>query len=153
MKKFMVFVAIFALAIFIVACGTAVNQEPAKSTAENTAENSTPKPTDSDDQTRDFEPGVILLTLNEKQTGSVESLFPELNIESAEDVNQKAYDRVKDDPELKEQADAYAAKIGTDFIVTLSEKTKDAVTAGIELIKDNSLVKSATPNYIMEPTE
>lgn len=153
MKKFMVFVVLFALAVSLVACGTAVNQEPAKSTAGSTADNSTPEPTDSDDQDRDFQPGVILLTLNEKQTGSIESLFPELDIESAEDVNQKAYDRVKDNPELKEQADAYAAKIGTDFIVTLSEKTKDAVTAGIELIKDDPLVKSATPNYIMEPAE
>ena len=100
----------------------------------------------------DFEPGVILLGLKEQYEGDICELFPELSIAEVEDTNLKRYERIKDLPDMEQLIEKARSKIGTEFIITLTDNTKDAVLSGVSLIEENPIVDYVTPNYVEEPS-
>lgn len=101
---------------------------------------------------RDFEPGVILLGLKEQYEGDIRELFPELSIAEVEDTNLKWYEQIKDLPDMEQKIENARSKIGTEFIITLTNNTKEAVLAGVSLIEGNPIVDYVTPNYVVEPS-
>ncbi len=100
----------------------------------------------------DFEPGVILLGLKEPYTGNLNELFPELGISEVEDINLTWYEQIKDSHGKEAIIESYKNKIGTEFIVILTDNTKEAVLAGIAAIQSNPLVAYASPNHVVYPT-
>ena len=100
----------------------------------------------------DFEPGVILLGLKEQYEGDIRELFPELSIAEVEDTNLKWYEQIKDLPDMEQKIENARSKIGTEFIITLTNNTKEAVLAGVSLIEGNPIVDYVTPNYVVEPS-
>ena len=101
----------------------------------------------------DFEPGVILLGLNEAYTGDIRELFPQLEIAEAEDIYLKLYEKIVNQPGMDEQIENIRGKIGTEFIIKLTDTTKKAVGIGIASIEGNPLIAYAMPNYVVEPVE
>lgn len=97
----------------------------------------------------DFEPGVILLGLKEPYTGDLNELFPELGIAEVEDINLTWYEQLKDSPDKEEQLESFKNKIGTEFIIILTDTTKEAVLAGIASIESNPIVAYASPNHVV----
>lgn len=100
----------------------------------------------------DFEPGVILLGLKEQYEGAIGELFPELSIAEVEDINLTWYEQIKDLPDMEQQIENAQSKIGTEFIVILTDTTKEAVLAGIASIEGNPIVDYVSPNYVVEPS-
>lgn len=100
----------------------------------------------------DYEPGVILLGLHEPYKGNLSDLFPELSIAQVEDINLTLYETIKDLPGKKDQIANVQCKIGTEFIIVLTDATKESVLYGISSIQDNPIVAYATPNYLMTPS-
>ena len=100
----------------------------------------------------DFEPGVILLGLKEQYEGDIRELFPELSIAEVEDTNLKWYEQIKDLPDMEQKIENARSKIGTEFIITLTNNTKEAVLAGVSLIEGNPIVDYVTPNDVVEPS-
>ena len=102
---------------------------------------------------RDFEPGVILLGLNEAYQGDIRELFPQLEITEVEDIYLKLYEKIVNQPGMDEQIENIRGKIGTEFIIKLTDTTKKAVGIGIASIEGNPLIAYAMPNYVVEPAE
>jgi len=163
MKKVILMLVVFALGTLLVSCtayGSANdNSTSTETTEKGTAELTTAQVTDTsyvetEDpfDHRDFEPGVILLGLKEPYKGDIRELFPQLGIAEVEDLYLKQYESFKDLPHIpKETIEDIKNRIGTTFTIKLTEPTKDAVRAGIALIKGNSIVDYAIPNYLVEP--
>jgi len=101
-----------------------------------------------------FAPGRILLGLKEPLGSSLDELFPELNIAEYCDVDEKVYNQIKDIPMLKEQAEEYRSRIGTNFMIVLTEKTSTIMecvekvlvglipTRAVIFHQDNSTIRS-----------
>ena len=115
------------------------------------------EPTVFDENTNDnqngFAPGIILLGLKEPIDSSLEEFFPDLNIAEYYDVDERVYNRFKDNPTLKEQAEEYRSRIGTNFVITLTEETSDAVLRGIEILRESPKVAYAQPDYYAYPSD
>ena len=55
-------------------------------------------------------------------------------------------------PDMEQLIEKARSKIGTEFIITLTDNTKDAVLSGVSLIEENPIVDYVTPNYVEEPS-
>jgi len=55
-------------------------------------------------------------------------------------------------PDMEQKIENARSKIGTEFIIKLTETTKEAVLAGVSLIEGNPIVDYVTPNYVVEPS-
>ncbi len=98
----------------------------------------------------DFEPGVIHLGFHEPYTGSVAELFPDIDMYEVYDFWQGQYDQaISKNPEGDRQTESYKSQIGTEFIITLTDKTEEAVLSGVTLMKKHPLVKYARPKQII----
>ena len=97
----------------------------------------------------DFEPGVILLGLKEPYNGDIRDLFPEVSMAEVEDIYLTWYEQIKDLPNMDKQIENIKNRIGTDFVIILTDSTKEAVLAGIATMKDHPLVAYADPNHIV----
>jgi hypothetical protein len=101
-------------------------------------------------QNQDFMPGEVIVGLKEPHLGSApEELFSELEIEEIEDLYGRLYESFKNIPYLNENAlERIRGLIGTSFIITLVDKSDEAVLSAIEILEQNPNVRHAHPNYI-----
>lgn len=164
MKKIFLLFILFAFLLAAISCANVTDaDQPVDSTGTGAAlpaessELTAKQPLDSSESTtdnyimRDFEPGVILLGLKEPCKKSISELFPSLNIAEIEDIHEKLYNRIKDQPDKKAQSEEIKSKIGTEFVVRLRDTSTDAVLAAIALLENNPIVAYATPNYVINP--
>ena len=101
----------------------------------------------------DYEPGVILLGMKEPYTGDVRALFPDLVISKVEDSCLTFYNQIKNLPNMEQVIEDYKSRIGTSFVITLTDTSKAALASAIAVMKDHPLVSYAIPNYYNEPAD
>ena len=82
---------------------------------------------------------------------SAESLFPELNVASIEDLYQSARDALPMSPTMSANSFNSAQESRTVYLVELALDTKESVLDAIEVLKQNPNVAYAEPNYISYP--
>ena len=101
----------------------------------------------------EFEPGVILVSLKNAYTKEfVVGMIPGVNIIKIDDFGEKLYQAVKKGrPEDKESISKLEHNIGKNYVLTISDKSNEGVLKAIDILKKDSNVLSATPNYILEP--
>ena len=97
---------------------------------------------------QDFVPGMVLVGLYEPYLGSSpEALFPELEIEEISDLFGRVDDLFIDIP--CEYESTIECLRGTVFVITLVDKTNEAVLNAIEILERNPNVEYAEPNGII----
>lgn len=102
---------------------------------------------------QDYEPGVVLVGFKKAYSkSSLNNLFRGISIVEVEDQGERLYEAVKEGhPEEKGRLSKLEAEIGKDYVVKISEKTKEGVLKAIEIIKKDPNVAYAIPNYLIEP--
>ena len=99
------------------------------------------------------EKGVILLTLNEPtDVDTVCAMLNNVEIEDIEDIYKTFYDRFKDDDSANSDAvEIIKNNIGTQYTITLVDKSDDFLYKTIVSLNANPLVKYAGVNHIVGP--
>ena len=99
------------------------------------------------------EKGVILLTLNKPTDAkTVCAMLNDAEIEDIEDIYKTFYDRFKDDDSANSDAvEIIKNNIGTQYTITLVDKSDDFLYKTIVSLNANPLVKYAGVNHIVGP--
>ncbi len=96
----------------------------------------------------DFVPGVVMIGFYEPYLAPLTELFPELDMAEIRDTYKESYESCKDNPNTTQAVkDWTRERIGTTFMVKLTQETKESVLEAIDIITRNPLVKYAGPNY------
>ncbi len=94
-----------------------------------------------------FTPGVILVGLKEPIKESFSEMFPDLSIEEVIDYDLRLYESIKDTPGMETQSENAKSRIGTNFAVKITQKSKSALLEAIAVITDDPRVAYAHPDY------